>query len=296
MRYAAIYRRFLLEQPSTRDGDYLAIGVWTLLSVYAADHELGEGPVPTGTDVPVGDARIVDCAGWSDRMWLTSVSVDRFGVDKAVEAGYATWDGADLLVHGYDLRGQAAAESHRKAGKKGGRPPKNQEVSQKENQAKTKRVTKKEPPTLPNPTLPNPTQPRPTGDAAGAAASCSERIAKLESKYPAGLAQKARRACLGTRKSQADSVWLKALESLAAIDRDKGPGRAAHAMRVMVDRHATDDKREPYMLAIARNADAGEVARGGTPAKVRLSLSAAPPSDPDEIARMAEQQARELGR
>lgn len=277
MKYAATYRQWLLGQRAAQDGNYAAVGAWLMLNVHAADLELGEGE-PPHTDVPVGTARIVACEEWSDRRWLTRTAVDRVGVRAAVEAGLAEWDGNDLLVHGYDLKGQQAAESHRVAGRKGGRPKgptraaQNQEVSQTEDQGKNRRETKPEPPALPSPVPPDPTFPHPTephripgcaqpsaGAGAQSVVECGStrlpspraqtEIAALESAYPPELVRAVREGCVRGRScgSMPPEVWLRALRKLSTL------GSAHAAMETFAQEYAPrGGYDERYLLGIAR--------------------------------------------
>ena len=107
MKYASVHRAWLASDTAALDADDAALGAWLRLVVHAADLELGEG------DRDFGEGRIPCCQDWSGRAWLRAVGTDRGGVEAAVEAGLARWDGNDLLVRGYDLRAERAYQARR---------------------------------------------------------------------------------------------------------------------------------------------------------------------------------------
>ncbi|MCZ6870523.1 MAG: hypothetical protein O7G84_13560 [Gammaproteobacteria bacterium] len=159
MRYAAVHGTWLGSDPAALDATDAALGAWLRLQVLASEMELGEG----GEDL--GEGRIPSCAEWSDRAWLRAVGTDRAAVDTVVAAKLARWDGNDLLVGGYDRKGQAAIEAKREGGKKGGRPRNNHSKTSpkpKKNHSGTKeepdeKVTKtsSKPPSFPSPSFPS---------------------------------------------------------------------------------------------------------------------------------------------
>lgn len=100
-----------------------ARGVWVGLIAYCADQENG--------------GRIIACQTWTDRRWMAAAAATREEIEQAVVQGLATWNGADLVVGGYDIIGEqtfqavSAANQDRanlkwekERAKKGGQPPK----------------------------------------------------------------------------------------------------------------------------------------------------------------------------
>lgn len=43
---------------------------------------------------------------WDDRRWMRTAGVARADLDRVIEAGLARWDGADLVLEGYDQAGE----------------------------------------------------------------------------------------------------------------------------------------------------------------------------------------------
>ena len=119
MRFLAVHRSWLGSDPAALDASDAALGAWLRLAVLAADMELGEG------SEDIGEGRIPSCREWSDRAWLRAVGTDCSAVGLVVQAGLARWDKKDLLVGGYDLKGQLVIQAKRAGGKKGGRPKNN---------------------------------------------------------------------------------------------------------------------------------------------------------------------------
>lgn len=76
------------------------------------------------------------------------------------------------------------------------------------------------------------------------------RILELESRYPAGIASEARKACAMSRRSgkMVDSLWLAQLEAMSKHPADT----VARSMRTFVDRYADGEKDERYLLGIVR--------------------------------------------
>ena len=62
---------------------------------------------------------ITACGGWMDRDWgiATNGQLRRRDVQAVVDAGLANWEGADLVVHGYDAIGQVECIRERKRAK-----------------------------------------------------------------------------------------------------------------------------------------------------------------------------------
>lgn len=75
-------------------------------------------------------------------------------------------------------------------------------------------------------------------------------VPELEARYPAELVTEARTACALARKNgrMADGVWVTTLERLEALPVDA----VVRAMRVFVEKHADGDKKEEYLIGIAR--------------------------------------------
>lgn len=150
MRFAAVWRTFV-RSPLAIGASVAALGAWTRLYSHAADVETG--------------GLILGAAGRDDRWWLSLAMLTVAEVDAAVDAGLVEWRGADLIVHGYDLEGEAKVRSRRANGRLGGRPkanakpnakPKgNHVVSTRLDKPSTKRITKSEPPSGSDP-LPDP--------------------------------------------------------------------------------------------------------------------------------------------
>jgi hypothetical protein len=70
-------------------------------------------------------ARLAGAAAWDDRRWISATGTDRAGVQAAVDAGLASFDGDDLVVFGYDADGHQKTTTLRdngRFGKLGGRP------------------------------------------------------------------------------------------------------------------------------------------------------------------------------
>lgn len=136
---------------------------------------------------------------------------------------------------------------------------------------------------------PDPTRPDPINNTYGVPAeppsasspsvpSASEKIPELEARYPDGLPGDARDACALSRKNGklADSVWLRTLRKLDAYPVEA----STHAMRVFVEKHADGEKREEYLVAIARR-EAEKLSRGG----VQIPLRPVRPAEPSEAER-----------
>jgi hypothetical protein len=79
-----------------------------------------------------------------------------------------------------------------------------------------------------------------------------EQISALEARYPAGLPAQAREACALSRRNGklADGVWLRTLQRLGTYSLEA----SAYALTEFTEKYADGEKREAYLLAIARRA------------------------------------------
>jgi hypothetical protein len=112
MKFAAVHLTFLRSGPALRAPDD-ALGAWLRLYAYAAELEAG--------------GVIAGARGFGPREWTYGAGTSPEAVSQAVRAGLCEWDGDDLVVSGYDLKGQRAVENRRGNGvfgKTGGRPKK----------------------------------------------------------------------------------------------------------------------------------------------------------------------------
>ncbi len=109
MRFAAVYLDFMTRREFVR-ASHVARSSWLQVYGYACALEKR--------------GRIHACAGFADREWLRHASVTCDEVQAVVDAGLARWDGDDLIVEGYDLKGEKTVKIIRANGGKGGRPPK----------------------------------------------------------------------------------------------------------------------------------------------------------------------------
>lgn len=93
MEYAKLQGTFL-RSVAFKDADMAARGAWVTLAGHCADQENG--------------GRIVACQAWNDRQWLSRTDCMRGDVEHAVRSELARWDGADLVLVGYDVQSEAA--------------------------------------------------------------------------------------------------------------------------------------------------------------------------------------------
>ena len=116
MKYAALHSAFV--RFVAAGASDAALGAWARVMVMASELELQDQDDPSA-------ARVAGAAGWDDRRWISATGTDRAGVQAAVDAGLATFDGEDLLVSGYDAEGHqktATLRDNGRFGKLGGRP------------------------------------------------------------------------------------------------------------------------------------------------------------------------------
>lgn len=86
-----------------------ARGVWLTLHAYCARYHPGtEGRIPGAKRFAAGK-------------WQRCGGLKRKDVDEAVEAGLVRWEGDDLAIEHYDVRGEEELDRKRIGGSKGGR-------------------------------------------------------------------------------------------------------------------------------------------------------------------------------
>ena len=82
-----------------------ALGAWLRIQAYAAQQGRG--------------GCILACRAWDNRRWMVTARTELPAIDKAVAAGLLEWDGQDLLIEGYDDRGEELYKAKSEGGKKG---------------------------------------------------------------------------------------------------------------------------------------------------------------------------------
>lgn len=116
MKYAALHGAFV--RFAAAGATDAALGAWARVMVLASELETQDEEAPN-------TARLAGAATWDDRRWISATGTDRAGVQTAVGAGLAAFDGDDLVVFGYDAEGHQKTTTLRdngRFGKLGGRP------------------------------------------------------------------------------------------------------------------------------------------------------------------------------
>lgn len=120
-RFAAVYAEFLQQRPAVV-APLSAIGAWVFLHARAAEAE-DPSPADEGADPRFGWGRIHDLSGLTSVELLRAVGIDAKAVRAAEAAGLCRWDGADLLVAGFDLEGHQKLEAARARARQNGKAP-----------------------------------------------------------------------------------------------------------------------------------------------------------------------------
>ncbi len=87
--------------------DFCALGVWVRLCAYCAPRLLG--------------GRLKGAQAWADGVCMRALGMTRSALDEVVAAELAWWDGADLILGGYDLAGERIWKKKSKGGQLGGK-------------------------------------------------------------------------------------------------------------------------------------------------------------------------------
>jgi hypothetical protein len=255
VRFFAVHRAVLRIDPflSAPEG---SLDPWVRLGAYAAELEHDRG------DLPIGEAVIPKCHGWTDRAWLAAAGVTCAGVAQAVEGGLCYWEGNDLVVRGFDREGLQRVRKLRENGRRGGRPPKSPGYPEQRQSG-----TGAEPPPsdLPRSDLPRSDQPRPprtTGKARAVSRAVTEPpdFVSFFERYPRK-----------DNRPRALRSWLKERPPLDAILADiqrreqsgewRDPQYIPQASTYLNNRRWTEPPRPPRVQRAAHEIDNGSVVR-----------------------------------
>jgi hypothetical protein len=105
MQYLKLQQAFR-QTDAWGEADCCARGAWVSIAGYCADKENG--------------GRIEGAKAWGDRLWSQRAGVTVTQVEVAVLARLASWDGDDLVVAGYDTKGETTCLQNRALAKLGG--------------------------------------------------------------------------------------------------------------------------------------------------------------------------------
>lgn len=105
MEYMKLQRSFR-KSDAWVGADAAARGAWVSVAGYCADEENG--------------GRIVAAKRWLERLWQHRVGCTLPEIEHAIALELARWDGDDLIVEGYDLRGEQAYQDKRSQARTGG--------------------------------------------------------------------------------------------------------------------------------------------------------------------------------